>query len=204
MGKKLIFLIIFLSFNAYSMDYEDIKRSYYRSYQYEKIGNYDNAIKALSFVYNEYPDSYTVNLRLGWLYYLAKKFANSIFHYEKAIKAAPYSIEAKLGYTLPLLAQQKFNDVEKVCYQILNIDYYNYYGNLRLAYALRIQKKYKIAIEVASKILAIYPTDVNFLTELAILKYLTGKKEEAKKLFKDILILDPENITAKEYLKDYL
>ncbi|WP_457624566.1 tetratricopeptide repeat protein [Persephonella sp.] len=201
MLKRTVVLLFIFALAAYGMDYEDIKRSYYRSYQYERTGDYENAIKALSFVYNEYPDSYTVNLRLGWLYYLAKKYANSIFHYEKAIKAAPYSVEAKLGYTLPLLAQSKFTDVEKVCYQILNTDYYNYYGNLRLSYVLRAQKKYKIAGEVATKMLTIYPTDVNFLTELALSRYYLGQKEEAYRLFKDILILDPENVTAKEFLK---
>jgi len=201
MLKSVIIFFLIYIFSAVALDYEDIKRSYYRSYQYERTGDYENAIKALSFVYNEYPDSYTVNLRLGWLYYLAKKYANSIFHYEKAIKAAPYSIEARLGYTLPLLAQAKFGDVEKVCYQILNTDYYNYYGNLRLSYVLRAQKKYKMAEEVATKMLTIYPTDVNFLMELALSRFYQGNKKEAYRLFKDILILDPENTTAKEFLK---
>jgi len=201
MLKKVAVLFMLITLPAFSLDYEDIKRAYYRSYQYEKAGDYENAIKALSFVYNEYPDSYTVNLRLGWLYYLAKKYANSLFHYGKAIKVAPYSIEAKLGYTLPLLAQSKYKDVEKVCYQILNTDYYNYYGNLRLSYALRGQKKYKIVSEVAYKMLTIYPTDVNFLTELALAQFYLGNKKEAYRLFKEILILDPENPTAKEYLK---
>jgi len=199
---KAVFAVIFTYvLFSYGMEYEDIKKSYYRSYQYEKVGDYQNAIKALSFVYNEYPDSYTINLRLGWLYYLAKKYANSIFHYQKAVKVAPYSVEAKLGYTLPLLAQSRFSDVEKVCYQILSIDYYNYYGNLRLSYVLRAQKKYKVAQEITLKMLTLYPTDVGFLTELAISKYYMGEKKEAYRLFKEILILDPENLTAKEFLK---
>ena len=200
--KKLFFLsfLFFFSF-AFSMDFNEIKDAYYRSYQYEKTGNYEDAIKSLMLVYKEYPNGYTVNLRLGWLYYLNRQYANSIFHYEKAMKISPYSIEAKLGYTLPLLAQKKFSDVEKICYQILYTDFYNYYGNLRLSYALRMEKKYSEAKKIAEKMLYIYPTDVNFLTELAILEYKEGNKEKAKKIFEDILILDPENITAKEFLK---
>ncbi|WP_457640121.1 tetratricopeptide repeat protein [Persephonella sp.] len=203
MIKTSFLAVLLVFFSSFALDYEEIKKSYYRSYQYEKTGDYENAVKALSFVYNEYPDSYTVNLRLGWLYYLMKKYANSVFHYEKAIKAAPYSVEAKLGLTLPLLAQQKFSDVEKVCYQILKTDYYSYYGNLRLSYVLRAQKKFKEAKSVDIKMLTLYPTDVNFLLELALSEFYMGNKKDAQKLFKDILILDPENPTAKEYLKKF-
>ncbi len=201
MIRMAVLTILLLINGSYALDYQEIKKSYYRSYQYEKTGDYENAIKALMFVYNEYPDGYTVNLRLGWLYYLMKKYANSVFHYKKAIKAAPYSVEAKLGYTLPLLAQKKFSEVESICYQIINTDFYNYYGNLRLSYALRMEKKYETAIKIAQKMLALYPTDVNFLIEIALSKFSLGKKEEAKKIFLDVLILDPENITAREYLK---
>ncbi len=201
MVRMVLFTILLLINGSYALDYQEIKKSYYRSYQYEKTGDYENAIKSLMFVYNEYPDGYTVNLRLGWLYYLMKKYANSVFHYKKAIKVAPYSVEAKLGYTLPLLAQKKFSEVESICYQIINTDFYNYYGNLRLSYALRMEKKYETAVKIAQKMLTLYPTDVNFLVELALSQFALGKKEEAKKIFLDVLILDPENITAKEYLK---
>jgi len=201
MGKKILIHFLLIFYTAFGLSYDEIKNAYYRSYQYEKSGNYEDAIKSLMPVYNKYPDGYTLNLRLGWLYYLNKKYANSIYHYEKAMKVAPYSIEAKLGYTLPLLAQSKYSDVEKVCYQILNTDFYNYYGNLRLSFVLRMQKKYDTAEKVIKKMLVVYPTDVNFLLELGLLRFYTGKKEEAKTIFNDVLILDPENITAKEYLQ---
>lgn len=201
MIKKAVIFLLFLINLSFAMDYTEIKEAYYRSYQYERNGDYERAIKALVFVYNEYPDGYTVNLRLGWLYYLMKKYSNALFHYQKAMKTIPSSIEAKLGYSLVLLAQEKYPEVEKVCYQIINTDYFNYYGNLRLAYALRMQKKYDIALKVVNKMLAVYPTDVNFLTYLGILKFLIGQKKEAREIFKNILILDPENTTAKEYLK---
>lgn len=201
MDKKIVLLFLFIFYTAFGLSYDEIKDAYYRSYQYEKTGNYEDAIKSLMPVYKSYPEGYTINLRLGWLYYLNKKYANSIFHYEKAMKVAPYSIEAKLGYTLPLLAQGKYADVEKVCYQILNTDFYNYYGNLRLSFVLRMQKKYDIAEKVINKMLVIYPTDLNFLLELGLLKFFTGKKDEAKKILRDLLILDPENVTAKEYLE---
>ncbi len=198
----LIFLLIFsLTSFAHSMSYKEIKKAYEKSYFYEKNKDYKDAIRALMPIYKNYPNGYTVNLRLGWLYYLMQKYANSKYHYEKALKATPSSVEAMLGLSLPFMAQNRWKDVESLMYRILKIDYYNYYGNLRLCIALGHLKKYSILEAVARKMLAIYPTDVNFLNELAISLYYQNKKSYAKSLFEDVLILDPENPVAKNYLK---
>ena len=183
-----------------ALDYQQIKKAYEDSYRYEKLQNYEMAIKALMPVYKEYPKGYTVNLRLGWLYYLWGKYRNSIEHYQIAMEVAPYSVEARLGYMLPLLAQGRYAEVEKVAYQILKTDYYNYYANLRLAYALRMQKKYDLASEVARKMLVLYPTDVQFLVELALDYLGMGQKDKGYSILWDVLILQPDNETAKKVL----
>ncbi len=183
-----------------ALDYQQIKKAYEDSYRYEKLQNYEMAIKALMPVYKEYPKGYTVNLRLGWLYYLWGKYRNSIEHYQIAMEVAPYSVEARLGYMLPLLAQGRYAEVEKVAYQILKTDYYNYYANLRLAYALRMQKKYDLASEVARKMLVLYPTDVQFLVELALDYIGMGQKDKGYSILWDVLILQPDNETAKKVL----
>jgi len=197
----LLILLLLLPAEGFALSYQQIKEAYYRSYLYEKSGDYEDAVKALMPVYESYPNGYTVNLRLGWLYYLWKKYSNSEFHYQKALKAIPSSVEAMLGLTLPYLAQGRWKDVESVCYRILKIDYYNYYGNLRLSYALRKDQKYQIAEAVDRKMLSIYPTDVNFLLELADSLFSQGKYAYANSIVKDVLILDPENPKAKELQK---
>lgn len=199
--KKTIPILLILIGAVLSMTNEEIQKAYLKSYNYEKIGDYRNAMKALVPVLKEYPDGYTLNLRMGWLFYLNKNYANSLESYEKAKTIAPYSIEAKLGHMLPLLAQQKYARVEAEAYQILNIDYYNYYGNLRLIFALRMQKKFELAEKVALKMLTSYPTDVSFLTEYGLIKFARGDTTTAVKTFYDVQILDPENVTAKEFLK---
>jgi len=198
--KKIILLSLFICTALFALTDQEIRDAYYKSYNYEKMANYTDAIKAILTVYNEYPEGYTVNLRLGWLYYLNQNYANSLERYEKAIKISPYSIEAKLGHLLPLLAQERYGDVEKEAFQILNVDYYNYYGNMRLVFALRMQQKLDMAEKIALKMLAIYPIDISFLTEYGLIKFARGEKDTAVKLFYDILILDPENVTAKQFL----
>lgn len=181
---------------------KQIQEAYYKSYNYEKLQDYKNAIKAIIPVYKEYPNGYTLNLRLGWLYYLNKNYANSIFYYDNAIKIAPGAVEPKLGYLLPLLAQQRYQEAETVASQILLIDYYNYYGNLRLAFTLRMEGKFSLAEKVVDKMLGLYPIDVSFLTEKALLYIAEKDEDNALKLFSDIIILDPENVTAKYYLNE--
>ena len=178
----------------------EIRDAYHRSYRYEKAQNYADAIKALAPVITAYPQAYTVNLRLGWLNYLTGSFATARTHYQAAIKAAPDSLEAKLGHTLPLLAQEKWEEVELLAKQILRVDPANYTANLRLAYASRLQKKFDAAEAILNGTLVLYPTDISLLTELAIVQLAKDNKAEAKRLFNDIVILDPENVTAKAQL----
>jgi len=177
-----------------------VKTAYYRSYTHEKLEDYRNAIEALIPVYQQYPSGYTLNLRLGWLYYLQHSYADSLRHYKKAIAVVPSSNEARLGYVLPLLAQKKWVEAEEVLFAILKVDAYAVTANLRLAYCLRMQKKYELAAQVSQKMLALAPTSVLFLTELAAVKVVTGQTEQAVKIYQDILILDPENSSARTYL----
>ena len=179
---------------------DEIRDAYHKSYRYEKSQNYDDAIKAITPVLTAYPQGYTVNLRMGWLCYLAGNYATAKTYYQAAIKIAPASIEAKLGYTLPLLAQERYDEVETVTKQIIRVDDSNYYANLRLAYALRLQKKLTAAEEALNRILPLYPTDVKFLTELGLVKVAQKQPDAAKRIFTDVLTLDPENVVAKEQL----
>ncbi len=178
----------------------DIQESYYRSYDYERAQDYGNAIRALGPVLTAYPDGYTVNLRIAWLHYLGGNYANALEHYTAAMRVAPYALEPKLGYLLPLLAQDRWADAETLAYQIVSVDHYSYYGNLRLAVALRMQGKLEQARMIVTKMLTAYPTDTLYLTELGLIQAAAGESDAAKSTFTDVLILDPENSTARGYL----
>ncbi len=197
--KKLTLLFLLISVNLYALNESEIRETYSKSFNYEKIQNYTDAIKSMMTVYQEYPKAYTVNLRLGWLYYLNGNYANSLRHYDNAVSIMPFSLEAKSGRLLPLLAQEKYSEVENKAFDILNVDFYNYYGNLRLCYALRKQKKFDIAEKIASKMLAVYPTDITLLTEYALVKIGKESIEDAGKVLYNIQILDPENVIAKDF-----
>jgi tetratricopeptide (TPR) repeat protein len=179
----------------------DIAGAYHASFEHERAEAYQDAIRALAPVYEAYPNGYTVNLRMGWLFYLNGNFNNAVAHYEVARSAAPFALEPKLGQLLPLLAQGRWPEAESVAYEIVSVDHYNYYGNMRLIVALRMQEKFEPAYQITLKMAGAYPTDLTFLAELALLNDARGNKDEAVRLFTDLLILDPENETARNYLK---
>lgn len=178
----------------------EIRDAYHKSYRYEKAQNYADAIKALAPVAAAYPQGYTVNLRLGWLYYLSGSYATSRTCYQAAIKTAPDSLEAKLGHLLPLLAQERYEEAEAAAKLVLRIDPVNYTANLRLAFAQRMQKKNDAAEQVLNGMLVLYPTDLSLLTEFALIKLAKDQKADAKRVFNDVLTLDPENVIAKAQL----
>ena len=64
-----------------------------------------------------------------------------------------------------------------------------------------MQKKYALAEKIANKMLYLYPTDVAFLNELALAKFYNNSKNDAYAIFKSVLTLDPENTTAKQFVK---
>ncbi len=174
-----------------------ISDAFVQSYRYEKAQNYQDAVKALMALENK---DYLANLRLGWLYYLSGNYANSRQHYQAAIADAPKAIEPRLGYMLPLLAQEKYLEVETVARQVLTIDSANYYASLRLAVAQRMQGKYSQAQTACVGMLELYPTDISFLVELGLCQMAQKNRDAASQVFRQVLTLDPENVTAKQQL----
>ena len=203
-ASLLILATVFLLLSPGSLlakeDGQWIQAAYHKSYFYERMEKFADAIKVLMPVLKGFPSTYTVNLRMGWLYYRLGGFGNSLRHYEKAIQALPDSLEAKLGLQLPLLAQERYAEAEKISYQILRIDYYNYYANLRLVIALRRQRRADVALKAVETMLGRYPNDVLFLTEMGLLYAQLERRDEMTRVFQSVVLLDPENISAREHL----
>jgi len=194
--KIFLSLLLVFSLSLGSSDFEDIKQQYFKSYDYEQMQKYTEAIKVLSPLYAKYPNGYTLNLRFGWLFYLGGMYQDSISYYKKATLTNPTSIEAKIGLARTYLTASMYTDAENVSEHILKIDYYSYYGNLYLVKSLIAQKKYDMATQIIQKMLAIYPTDITYLEELAAVYKLT-KSQYLQQLYEDILILDPNNVLVR-------
>ena len=195
-----LLLLLTLSLAFSSEEFENIKTHYFKSYDYEQVGKYSEAIKVLAPLYKKYSNGYTLNLRFGWLFYLDKKYNDSIKYYKKASLLNIYALNPKLGLVRVYLDTYNYSDAESVAQELLKIDYYNYYANLFMIKALIGQKKYDTALESVNKMLAIYPTNVAYLEQLAIVYKATNSKY-LEQVYEDILILDPNDVLVRSAKK---
>ena len=198
---KIIFVFMLtLASLMSSSDFENIKTQYFKSYDYEQMGKYNEAIKVLSPLYKKYSKGYTLNLRFGWLFYLDKKYNDAIKYYTKASLLNTYALNPKLGLIRIYLDTENYKKAETMSHELLKIDYYNHYANLYINKALIAQKKYDAALKNIRKMLIVYPTKVAFLEQLAIV-YKATKSKYLKQVYEDILILDPNNVLVRSSVK---
>ena len=194
--KKILILTLFVSLVFASEAFKNSKTAYAKSYDYEQVNKYKEAIKVLTPLYKNNPSDYTLNLRLGWLLSLQKHYTDSIKYYEQASLIRPKSIEPKLGLARVYLNSYSFAKAQNMTAQILKIDYYNYYANLYMIRSLIGQQKYSNAIEIIKKMRAIYPTDILFLEQLLVVYKYTNHKDYMI-IYEKILLLDPNNVYVR-------
>jgi tetratricopeptide (TPR) repeat protein len=166
------------------------------SYDKETKKDYTSAIAAIQGVYDA--KSYEINLRLGWLYYEAGQYKESIGSYKIAIDLMPYSIEAKLGYVYPAAALGNMDDVANQYTAILAIDPQNTTANYRMGYIYYDKKDYATAYKYFEKVVNLYPFSYDGLLMYAWTNYQMGKTREAKILFEKVIWLSPGDKSATE------
>lgn len=186
-----------LSISAFAQD--KIIDAFKQSYSLEKTENFKGAIESLKAVYQS--DSYELNLRLGWLTYLAGHVQESIDYYSKAVSLKPYAIEPKLGLVLPLSVQGKWIEIEEIYQKILLIDPNNFLVNYRLGLIYYNRGNFDKADPYLEKVVNLYPFDYDGLILLAWNKLNLQKSREAKILFQKVLMNNPDDASALEGLK---
>jgi tetratricopeptide (TPR) repeat protein len=173
--------------------------TFYKSYDLEKASNYTGAIAELKKVYKA--DDYFVNIRLGWLYYLAKNNQESLKYYQLAIKLKPSAVEAKFGCVKPLSALELWDAVKEQYIAILRIDPSNTRASYWLGVIYYNRKEYPKADKLFEKIVSLYPLDYDSVIMLAWTKFREGRSAEAKILFNHALTLIPNDKDALSGLK---
>ncbi|MBM4346662.1 MAG: tetratricopeptide repeat protein [Deltaproteobacteria bacterium] len=180
---------------------ESVHQIYQQSYDEEAKGNYTEALLVLMRAERFEEKSYLFHLRLGWLNYLGKKFPDSANAYQRAIRLNKDSIEARLGLMLPLMAQGRWAEAEKVGKEILLLDKASYLANSRLAYIYYNMKLFKEAEAHYRRVLQSYPGDIEMQAGLAWSLLKQEKREEAEKVFLEILKYVPNHVTANVGMK---
>ncbi len=197
--KKILLIVSFSFSMLFALSIND---AFKKSYVFEKSYKYSDAIKVLMPIYKQNKNAYFINLRLGWLFALNKDYSSAIEHYKKALITKPNSIEAHLGLIKSYLALQQLDNAIRTANIILKTDKFNYYGNYYLILALIQKKEYKQALKLSKKMLSLYPSDLLYLEQLAKI-YTVVNQAQAIKVYKYILTINPNSISAKNYLNRY-
>jgi tetratricopeptide (TPR) repeat protein len=192
--KSLISILLFLPLICFSLIEQNIK-AFSESYALEAVGNFAKGIEEIESIYDE--NSYEINLRLGWLYYNLGNYFESKNKYQKAVELMPYSIEAKLGYILPVSAMGNWNDVMNTYKKVLEIDPQNTLVNYRMGVIYYERKEYEKALTYCEKTVNLYPFDYDSVVLLGWINYQMGNLREAKVLFQKSMLIKPNNQSAE-------
>lgn len=171
-------------------------RKAYLLEQQQKYGDAIETLRAGPRVQNDY----LTEVRLGWLYYCAGNYANARREFALAGRINPASLEPWITLQLPLLAQQRYGDVEQAARQVMAIDPQHYASNLRQTYACRLQGRYGPAEKLNRRMLGLYPADLSFLLEQALTLAAQGEAEKARGVLIEVLRVLPSSAYARRTL----
>ncbi len=194
-GILFALMMFFLIHGIHAQGSDKIYEAFIESYGLEASGNYSDAIEKILEVYSG--DSYDINIRLGWLYYNLGNYPVSEKYYQKATEILPYSIEAKLGYVLPLAGLGYWNKVIGIYNDILKIDPQNTLVNYRLGAIYYERKDYEKAYDYIENVINLFPNDFDSILLFAWTHYQMERLKEAKVLFKKALLIKPNNASAQ-------
>jgi tetratricopeptide (TPR) repeat protein len=192
-----VLLVTAIQTNIYGQ--ENVIAAFKESYALEQGGDYAKAADRINKVYQA--DSYEINLRLGWLNYLAGKLVESENFYGKAISLKPYSIESRIGMAYPLAAQAKWDELVVLYNKVLEIDPQNTLVNYRMGLINYNRENYERADQYLEKVINLYPFDYDTMILLAWNKLALQKFREAKVLFNKVLMNKPDDTSALDGLK---
>lgn len=200
-GLLIVMILLFFAIQLRSSTTDEKVKAFNESLKHENNKNIDKAIESLKSIYDSNKDNYLINIRLGWLYYQKKDYTKSKEYYSEAIKLNSKSIEAKLGLTLPLSANNEWDKVKDQYKEILKIDAMDYTANLRLGQIYLQNADYNNAKKHLEVAYNSFPSYYEPNLSLGWTYYYLGNKEKAKMLLTQALMLNEGDSLAEEGLK---
>ncbi len=173
------------------------------SYRLESLTRYEQAAEVLLPILNKEPKNEFVYLRLAWLNYLRGSHNDAIDQYNKALSLNSKSLDARLGLTLPLLAQQRWKEAAKFAQETLDIAPWNYYAHVRLMIAEEGMRQWQILAKHANEVYLHYPSDATILVYLARANRWLNNTGDAKNAYRKVLERVPGHIEALQFLEEH-
>jgi tetratricopeptide (TPR) repeat protein len=201
MIKKYIILFAaiacFFTITVHAQDAKTLD-AYSKSYSYEAAKRYHEAAAIFITAYDT--NSYEMNLRLGYLYYLLGRNNLSIVYYKRAAFLMPNAQEPLWGLINPLAVQENWKEVEKIYYTILKSDPLNVTANYYLGCIFYYRQDYVKAKKHFDITNNQYPFKYGYLVMGGWTNYFLGNKKDAQELFGKALQFNPNDSSALEGL----
>lgn len=170
------------------------------SYQSEAQGDYASAILAIAPIIERDPEHELAVLRTAWLKYLLGDYNAAIRDYDRALELNGQSLEARLGLTLPLLAQRRWREAAAASQEVLALAPWNYYAHIRLMVAEEGQRQWQTLARHARSVAARYPGDATVLVYLARAQARQGDLDASQAAYRQVLERVPGHIEATAFL----
>jgi tetratricopeptide (TPR) repeat protein len=172
-----------------------------QSQQFEAKGEYAAAAGLIEPFLSSGKDKEFAFLRVGWLNYLQGRYDSSIKSYNSALQLNPQSIDARLGISLPLLAQQRWQDTARHLQKILAVSPWDYTAHVRLLIVEEGLQKWDVLARHAETLNQHYPSDATVLVYLARAHAWLGQKDKAAQAYQQVLVRIPNHVEASRYLQ---
>ena len=176
----------------------DQSAAFASSYAAEAKADYADAIAPIKALYT---GTFEQNLRLGWLYFLAKNYTAATAHYQKAVEQRPYALEPRFGLIKPLNALGQVEKMLTTYEAILKVDPQNTQANYWAGVIYLNRKTYAPAARYFERVVNLYPFDYDSTISLAWTYLNLGKKAEARVLYTKALLIRPGDAAATAGLK---
>jgi tetratricopeptide (TPR) repeat protein len=198
MLKKLLMVILLTGLTSFARADNDLV--WLNSYQQEAAKKYTEAFSALGSLKASDADGELLLMRRGWLSYLLGQYNDAIGWYNQALQKNPKSLEARLGLTLPLLAQQRWKEAAQWANKVLEIAPYDYTATLRLILAEEGLRDWSSMKKHSLELTERYPSDATALVYVARSNAWLGDKEGARRVYASVLSRVPGHYEATAYL----
>ncbi|MDX8394465.1 MAG: tetratricopeptide repeat protein [Mariprofundales bacterium] len=179
-----------------------IDKHWATSYALEANGQYEQAAALMVSEMEHGEASELALLRYGWLNYLQGNYNDSARAYNRALARNNRSIDARLGMTLPLLAQKRWQEARRHLNQIVSMSPYHYTAHVRLMICEEGLRQWETLQNHAKKLSAAYPSDPTIIIYLARSYAWQGNKIQAKKAYQRVLLRDTTNLEASRFVAE--
>jgi len=173
-----------------------------RSYALEAKGRYEQAAAVIAASARKGAHREFALLRTGWLLYLAGSLRDSERAYREALQLNPRSLDARLGLSLPLIAQHRWREAAQVLDEVLAISPEHPIAALRRMLCTQGMKQWRELEARAQMFVLRYPAQIDGWVFLARARTQLGDEEGAKKAWKEVLIRAPQHIEALRALRN--